>query len=352
MDIFKIEKSNIKRFLEELSQKYSVFAPVEADGIISFMEIGNEIPKQVRNDNLKLDFYNTDKSPKELFFPQSETIIPESLVLTCPDDAPVLTQNRSGEWVKITENRAPQTANRKPIIVFGTRPCDAKSFTLLNKVFVGGKYVDIYWQEKYDKAIIFSFACNNPRSTCFCHWVGGGPFNKEGADVFLVDIGDAFIIEPCSEKGVAVIKATQKATKEDLNKVVEIKNKAEVKPVELKEVFVDTALWEELAYKCLGCGVCTYFCPTCHCFDIQDEGKGNKCKRIRIWDSCMFKQFTQEAAGTNPRPTLKERISNRILHKFKYLPENIGEVGCCGCGRCIINCPVNIDIRKIIQIEK
>ena len=30
-------------------------------------------------------------------------------------------------------------------------------------------------------------------------------------------------------------------------------------------------LWEETAHRCLNCGVCTFLCPTCYCFDTYDE---------------------------------------------------------------------------------
>jgi Fe-S oxidoreductase len=37
------------------------------------------------------------------------------------------------------------------------------------------------------------------------------------------------------------------------------------------------------------------------------------------------------------------------MHKFAYLPENVGLYGCVGCGRCIQSCPVQLDIRQVLQ---
>ena len=70
---------------------------------------------------------------------------------------------------------------------------------------------------------------------------------------------------------------------------------------------------------------------------------------MRCWDSCQFPLFTLHASGHNPRPTYKERMRQRIMHKFNYCPENFEETFCVGCGRCIANCPVNLDIREVIK---
>ncbi len=340
MDILKIKKDNLKQFLEYLAKKYTIFAPVEEDGVSSFREI-----EKMEIGKLKFDFYNTDKPPKDIFFPQTETLF---------------TYDENSQLSTLPQDSANNSQLSKPIAIFGVRPCDAKSFTLLDKVFDSEKYTDTYWKERYKDALVFTLACNNPLSTCFCNWVDGGPFNKNGADIFLIDIGEAFLAEPCSKKGEEVIHKLllQKAAGDDLKKGEHLKREAESmisKSIELASLkksldsFWDNPLWEETARKCLNCAACTYLCPTCHCFDIQDEGKSGKGKRIRIWDSCMFKLFTQEAAGTNPRPTGKERMRQRIMHKFNYLVETIGEFGCVGCGRCIISCPVNLDVREVIK---
>jgi NAD-dependent dihydropyrimidine dehydrogenase PreA subunit len=107
--------------------------------------------------------------------------------------------------------------------------------------------------------------------------------------------------------------------------------------------------WATIHGKCLACGTCTYLCPTCHCFDISDEVKGSDGVRIRSWDSCMFPLFTKETSGHNPRTSQKERWRQRTMHKFKYYVDNFKAISCVGCGRCVMYCPVNIDIRKIIE---
>ena len=117
----------------------------------------------------------------------------------------------------------------------------------------------------------------------------------------------------------------------------------------LKKSF-NSSIWEEISKVCLGCGMCTHQCPTCHCFDMTDEedGAGNG-RRIRTWDSCQFSLFTLHASGHNPRTDKTHRMRQRILHKFLYTVDNLNEVFCVGCGRCVRNCPVNLDLREALK---
>ena len=121
----------------------------------------------------------------------------------------------------------------------------------------------------------------------------------------------------------------------------------EVKPI--LDVNFDNPFWSTIHGKCLACGTCTYLCPTCHCFDISDEATASNGLRIRSWDSCMFPLFTKETSGHNPRQSQKERWRQRAMHKFKYFVDNFNAIACVGCGRCVMYCPVNIDIRKVVE---
>jgi len=191
--------------------------------------------------------------------------------------------------------------------------------------------------------------------------LGGGPFSKEGADALFVDIGDSYVVEVLTPKGEELFKDSKfiEADEESIKLAEEVKKKAEAligseveakraADLELSEVFEST-FWDRVHEKCLGCGICTYLCPTCSCFDVVDEKSDSGGERIRIWDPCLFSSYTLQASGFDPRPTGKERMRQRILHKFKYSPDSYGEPSCVGCGRCIINCPVNLDIRQVVN---
>ena len=111
----------------------------------------------------------------------------------------------------------------------------------------------------------------------------------------------------------------------------------------------ESPYWDELSKGCLGCGTCTFVCPTCQCYDIRDFDTGSGVQRYRCWDSCMYSDFTLMAHGTN-RPTQKERFRQRFMHKLVYFPsKNEGLYSCVGCGRCLTKCPQSINIVKVIK---
>ncbi len=132
-------------------------------------------------------------------------------------------------------------------------------------------------------------------------------------------------------------------------------------PVEMEELDVsqlrektealwDDEYWEKISLPCLGCGICTYVCPTCHCFDIVDVGSARDGERYRCWDSCMYSDFTLMASGENPRSTKRERIRNRYFHKFSTFPSRYETAyACVGCGRCLVHCPGGVEITRIIK---
>jgi sulfhydrogenase subunit beta (sulfur reductase) len=108
------------------------------------------------------------------------------------------------------------------------------------------------------------------------------------------------------------------------------------------------AFWNGIAETCLGCGACTYLCPTCHCFDFYEEATSSGHGKKRVHDACMFASFSREASGHNPRPKPADRMRQRVMHKFSYTHENFGRIFCVGCGRCVRFCPSNIDIRETV----
>ena len=329
----KIPKRNREAFLNRLTDTYRVFAPVFQDGNLVFSEV-------VSGKQISWDCRNTKRTPKELFFPQSEALF----------------RFRNGEVIE----EEPDEGAR---VIFGMRPCDAKSMSLLDGVFDSEAFKDPYFVGRRNRTTIISVACVKPQTTCFCTSVGGSPASKEGADVLLFDLEESYLVEILTEKGRkliedlgALLTDAQETDLEERDELVEAAiagMKSDVPIHGLKErldgMFEDP-LWDQIHLKCLGCGVCTYLCPTCHCFDIIDEAVDSKGRRVRSWDSCMYPLFTLQAAGLNPRLSNKERIRQRMMHKFNYSVENYGHALCVGCGRCVRYCPVNLDIRQVIEL--
>lgn len=110
----------------------------------------------------------------------------------------------------------------------------------------------------------------------------------------------------------------------------------------------DNPYWAFVSRRCHSCGACTYVCPTCYCFAVVDAPRIDRGVRSRCWDSCQFQEFLLMAAGHNPRPTKKERVRQRFLHKLQYYPEKYGDYMCVGCGRCVKKCPVGLHMTQVI----
>ena len=138
----------------------------------------------------------------------------------------------------------------------------------------------------------------------------------------------------------------------DLERIVEDLPLNGLRPQDLSENLLslfDSEIWDELSQACLGCGACTFVCPTCQCYDIEDYDTGHGIQRFRCWDSCMYSDFTLMAHG-NPRTSKLERFRQRFMHKLVYFPQNNGGVfSCVGCGRCVAKCPVSLNIAKVIN---
>lgn len=299
------------------------------------------LPWDGREINLS-GYVNAVKPIKDVFFPQWESLIKYRI-----------------DKESIVEVSS-EIIEHKPLIIFGTRPCDAKSIMLLDCVFNGKKFKDPYYCSRRENTLIISLACTEPASTCFCYELNMSPMTGEGSDILLVDMDDQYLAFTVTEKGKEIISKEpfQKASiknKEsfgNVQKTMEEKYPSALKTNFTKEKITDLfshGIWNELYQKCLNCGVCTFLCPTCHCFDINEDAADTEGRRVRNWDSCMFSNFTIHGSGHNPRPTNKERLRQRFLHKFKYFPDNYQEFACVGCGRCILKCPVNLDIREVLR---
>ncbi|UCD86747.1 MAG: 4Fe-4S dicluster domain-containing protein [Desulfobacterales bacterium] len=341
MNVLKIAKGKFSDFLNRLKHTYQLYGPVRTDDIVYFESIDDV-------SELDLSFQNSRLSPKSLFLPQSERMFEYNLD-RAKDDAHILK-----EVPKDYSSRA----------VIGIRPCDAKALALVDVNFDTPQFRDPWWVKAREATTLVGLGCTAPCSTCFCTSVGGGPFDEAGLDVLLTDVGDAFLASVLTEKGDKLVKAAnifEPAQEELIQRSTAIKQEAEGKIVSKVDTFrladIETIalhgadFWEDVQFACINCGVCTYLCPTCWCFDIQDETHGRTGDRIRNWDSCMFPLFTLHASGHNPRGQKIQRVRQRFMHKLKYYVDTYKMgVACTGCGRCVQHCPVNIDIRRVCQV--
>lgn len=339
MKVITIDNAQWTQGLQKLHGTFRLFGPVAEKNFHNFQELApGETPR--------LDFQNSRLSPKSLVFPQSENMLAYSL-----------DKNEADHDIckEVPKDYSPRA-------VLGIRPCDAKAMMLVKLNFDTEEYQDPYWLNLYNATTFVGLACNTPCSTCFCTSAGCGPHHEEGLDVLLVDQEDHYLAKALTDKGAQLLQTAGWNTECDGAAAMEAQKEAAEARI-VSTVATDNLrqgdtlqlhsadFWDDVSFACINCGTCTFACPTCWCFDIQDEVRGKKGTRIRNWDSCMFPIFTVHTTGHNPRATKLQRVRQRFMHKLKYFVDKYDQgIMCVGCGRCVRQCPVNIDIRRVCEL--
>ena len=286
---------------------------------------------------------NTVRSPKDFFFPQTENL---------------MEFKTSGKNIELIDIREAS----EDFVVFGVRACDVKSFDILDRVFLIDP-IDSYYASRREHGVIISTACTRPVETCFCKTFGIDPSAPAG-DITTWKTDKELFWQANTEKGEALLgkiaSLTDECGTEEVDaqkaKINAVMDKLPLKNLSTEsfgggktKALFDAPEWKTLSESCLGCGTCTFVCPTCQCYDIKDFNTGKGIIRFRCWDSCMYSDFTKCAHG-NPRLSQLERFRQRFMHKLVYYPENNeGIFGCVGCGRCVAKCPISMNIVKVMK---
>ena len=335
--MLKINREKLPELFAKISESDELYLPIKRSGKIDFF-------KWSEGAEVCLDELHTNRSPKDLFFPQTENLMGFKM---------------DGKKIEIVDLRD----ETRDFVIFGVRACDAKSFDVLDRVFLSDP-VDSYYKSRRDKGTVVTMACSAPEETCFCGVFGIDPTEPCGdAVTYLTE--DGLFFEGKTEKGktlegkiaalfedadTAEVEAQKAATKKICEKLP--LNGLSLDGFGSEDVLLDkfnSPEWASLSEACLGCGTCTFVCPTCQCYDIRDFDTGHGITRFRCWDSCMYSDFTKTAGG-QPRKTQLERFRQRFMHKLVYYPaNNDGLYSCVGCGRCVAKCPISMNIAKVIK---
>ena len=330
----KISLDKLPSLFAEISANETLYLPVDT-------KAGAKFEKWDETKALS-SALNTVRSAKDFFFPQTENLMDFKI---------------EGKTIEVIDNRS----ETEDFVIFGIRACDVKSFDVLDRVFLA-EPVDTYYMNRRNHGVIMSVACTRPTETCFCKTFDIDAADPDG-DIVCYKTDDALYMDAKTEKGKKLLSSLEKITEDADNKAVDeqkktIRERLEKLPLaSLKkdafgvgktEEFFNAPEWAELSESCLGCGTCTFVCPTCQCYDIKDFNTGHGIKRFRCWDSCMYSEFTKMSAG-QPRLTQLERFRQRFMHKLVYYPtNNDGLFSCVGCGRCLSKCPIQMNIVKVM----
>ncbi len=332
-----IPVEKIDALFEALSASGPLYIPADDKGKVNFKrwQKGMKMSGALR----------TLRSAKDFFLPKIERLV---------------NMKMNGQKVTVEDPRK----ELEDFVVFGVRACDAASFSLVDKVYLHMPPLDTYYKNRRDHGTVVTLACTEPARTCFCKAYGIDAAEPSG-DVSAWIADGKYFFKPNTEKGERFIERAASLLTESAEDAVEaqkteIRDKIDRLPFahidlskwagkDMLKIF-NSKIWEPVSEACLGCGTCTYVCPTCMCFDVRDFDSGNGVTQFRCWDSCMHTDFTQMAAE-NPRHTQKERSRQRFMHKLIYYPMAHDDAYLCvGCGRCLESCPINMNIVKVIKM--
>jgi sulfhydrogenase subunit beta (sulfur reductase) len=327
-----IEKEKIKEWVKELVKKTPVFVPIRRIEQGVEESIFEEFDPTRTDLVVDLDYLPSVRSIKEFFLPEREEI-----------------------FIKDKNNKISENQKSRNFIIFGLNSCDLEALTQLDEIMAKPTEDYFYFQKRKNTIIIGLI--NEPVK------------NISRGDLVLAKINETqYEVIPLTEKGQ--ILAKNKIFKKEPAVIANAGIKSEEIMPRLKQLLLDpeilaeavawswkndTEVWDELARLCLGCGICTYVCPLCYCFSMEDkiELDGKTCRRCRAWDACTLPKFSQISGGYNFHKTIKERYYNWFFHKFVRAYREYGKAQCVACGRCQKYCPAKIDIEKyLIRIVK
>ena len=356
---------DLQELIDILSNRgYSVWGPTVVDGAIDLRPLASvaELPhgwgdeqnsahyrQRRRSDDAVFGFACGAQSAKPVFFPADELLWrsrsgPDGPRVTGSDDDRSADDDRPGP----------------PYAILGLRSCDLAAIGIHDRVLTGRAVTDAHYATRRTDSVVIAVTCTDPAGTCFCVSMDTGPVPREGYDIALTELYASgphrFVAVTGSQRGAELIErlAAPPATEDDLALASAVGRLAAdrmgrgLDDANLKNILYDnaeSAVWDDVADRCLSCGNCTLVCPTCFCTSITDVSDlaGATSERHRVWDSCFSAEYSYIHGGA-VRESTRSRYRQWMTHKLAAWKDQFGTSGCVGCGRCITWCPAAIDI--------
>ncbi len=331
-----LSKTDLNHWLEYLKNKAKLYAVRKKENLFVFRPV-----KEV--DGACLEYIPTILPPKKYYFPQKEKLFKFSVQ-----------PFKTGKAIEKFEE----------FILFGVHTCDIAGIQCMDVVFRDAPEDPNYLNRK-DKMAIIGIECLKYCDKYANCTSMGNHLPRGGYDLMMVDLGEKFIIHLNSEKGeklIAGLDYIQAASETDINN---LEHAREAKKKIFKEEFIGplpevydvfdkffaSNLWKDVGRRCVACGNCTAVCPTCYCFDTQDDLdlSLNEGVRSRIWNSCQMDDFAKVAGGEDFRKGRDSRQRHRYYRKFKYPVDKFNRYFCTGCGRCTRTCMAQISLIETVN---
>ncbi len=321
-------KAALPQWVDHLRAQYRVVGPQKRHEQYVFGDIQNAA-------QLELDYPTSVLPPKKYLLPPREELF---------------RFQKGGARIEVP-------LDAQPTVILGLHTCDLHAVQLLDHVNTNG-WADQHYLTRREATLLVSIECLKPcMEHSFCKSMGTLTAT-EGFDLHLTDLGDDYAVDVGTEAGEAILRAApglREPMPDDYRKINQVMSEKWPRfPLRLDfdvtelpnllSVSQQNSLWQELGDRCLACGMCTQVCPTCYCFDVNDEADLTLQNgvRVRTWDSCQIERFALVAGGHNFRASRALRQRHRFLRKGKYQTEAFGLMGCVGCGRCAAACLVHI----------
>ncbi|MDR2500033.1 MAG: anaerobic sulfite reductase subunit AsrA [Treponema sp.] len=265
-------------------------------------------------------------SAKEAFYPMSETLF----------------------YFTERETRAGSAPEKKPLVF--ARSCDIHALERLEDLFLRNGGEDYFFARRYKDARFILMPCAKAFDNCFCVDM---QTNKAGRYAMSVEHAGGSYRVTCQDADLEQVIRAYAET--ELEVAVPFVTKTPVR-VRISDAVSGGAaalpLWDEYDSRCVSCGRCTFGCPSCTCWTMQDlfySDNGRAGERRRVWASCMVDGFTDVAGGGSYRKKNGERMRFRVLHKIYDHKKRFGRAMCVGCGRCDDRCPEYISFSNAIN---
>jgi sulfhydrogenase subunit beta (sulfur reductase) len=357
-----LQADRLGSLIELLTRRgFNVIGPTLRDGAIIYdhIESAADLPAGW-TDEQEAGRYRLQRRADQALF--SYAVGPQSWKkYFYPAEVKLYSAERQNEVFRILNN---DSQLERPYAFIGVRACELAAIAVQDRVLLQDKYRDAIYAGHRAGAFIVAVQCTQAASTCFCASMGTGPKAQNGFDLVLTELVEPgshrFLVEAGSERGSEVLAelATCPATEQDLREAESAVDRARLQVRSLdtngvKELLYqnfDHPRWDNVAGRCLTCANCTMVCPTCFCTTVDDvsDVTGDHAERWRHWDSCFTLNFSYIHGGS-VRTSSKARYRQWMTHKLASWIDQFGTSGCVGCGRCIVWCPVGIDITEEVH---